>query len=109
MRGFEDVFAHLDRVCTIEARASVIGGNTYLSKAFFSAGGNWVSKGALEFHQFRPLDASAAALNAFVLHASQPIHQIACANQHLLRIAAAKRACSTKWTGIDDGDLPACR
>src|SRR5262249_44749457 len=62
-------------------------------------------KRTLESDQPRPINLNLISANPVFCHAPIPIDDFGGANQHFLRIAAAKSASATEGSGIQYGDL----
>src|SRR5260370_35942499 len=68
--------------------------------------GHWVSKGAFEGDEFRPIDPKFACYPV-TLHAASGINGLGTTDEHFLGITSAQCTGSAEWTMIHDGNRPA--
>src|SRR5260370_946882 len=106
MAPFEHILIHLyacgsDKPCPAMKRH-----DPRLGKTLFSVLRNWISEGALEAHQVRPIQTQAVLADAFSVHTPCPINYLCCTDEHFLGVAATKSTGPAKRKKINDRDPP---
>lgn len=105
MAGLQGAVANRDPVRRDEAGDAVESVRAELGIAPFLPSRDRIGERPLERDQVRPIDRQ-SPLDAMPDHARGRIGRLLAAHQHLLRVAAAKRAGSAEWAMIDDRDGP---
>src|SRR5260370_12085598 len=77
-----------------------------LGKTLFSVLRNWISEGALEAYQVRPIQTKAVLADAFSIHTPCPINYLCCTDEHFLGVAPTKSTGPATRQKINDRDPP---
>src|SRR5260370_16896426 len=77
-----------------------------LGKTLFSVLRNWISEGALEAHQVRPIQTKAVLADAFSVHTPCPINYLCCTDEHFLGVAATNSTGPPKPKKLNDPHPP---
>lgn len=108
--GFQSISTvNFDRVGCREPCRGVKGVDPLFPITLFLSGRNWTGEGSLKGDEFAPGDPRVLSNDAAPRHSPDVVHDLGTSDQHLLGIAAAKRAGAAEGTVINYGDLPSCR